>query len=101
MQFVLPPRLMGVLRLLERNPGLDVFFCAHTGFENAASFKDFFGGAMIGREIRASLWGYPAEAVPRQPEVQQKWMYENWQRVDDFVRSTKDVAACGFEQEEN
>ncbi len=100
MQFVLPPRLLGVSSLLERNPELDVFFCAHTGFENAASFKDFFGGAMIGREIRANLWGYPAEAVLREPEAQQQWIYENWQRVDDFVRKTQDAAVRDSEQEE-
>ncbi len=101
MQFVLPPRLLGISSLLERNPDLDVFFCAHTGFENAASFKDFFGGAMIGREIRAKLWGYPAESVPREPEAQKHWIYENWQRVDDFVRAQKDAITRGLEPEED
>ncbi|OQB43600.1 MAG: Acyltransferase [Candidatus Hydrogenedentes bacterium ADurb.Bin179] len=100
MQYVLPPRLLGVLSLLERNPELDVFFCAHTGFENAASFKDFFGGAMIGREIRAKLWGYPSGEVPREREAQKKWLYENWRQVDDFVRSTKDIVACDSEQKD-
>ena len=100
LQYVLPPRLLGVSSLLERNPDLDVFFCAHTGFENAASFKDFFGGAMIGREIRARLWGYPAGEVPRERESQQKWFFETWRQVDDFVRSTKEVDACGSEHKD-
>ena len=82
---VLPPRLLGTLGLLERNPAMDVVFCAHTGFENAASFLDIFGGSMIGREIRVQFWGRPATGVPRDGQELRLWIYENWRRMDDFV----------------
>lgn len=82
---VLPPRMRGIAALLERNPGMDVFFCSHTGFEKAASFKDIFGGTMIGREIRARLWGFDAESVPKNPQELKQWVYEKWRLVDDFV----------------
>jgi 1-acyl-sn-glycerol-3-phosphate acyltransferase len=82
---VLPPRLLGTLGLLERNPGMDVVFCAHTGFEHAASFMDIFGGSMIGREIRVRFWGCPAASIPGGEQERSLWIYENWRRVDDFV----------------
>lgn len=85
MKWVLPPRLGGVMGLLERNPELDVFFCAHTGFEKASSFREFFRGAMMGREIKAKIWGFPAEKVPREQGAQKRWIYENWVKVNDFV----------------
>lgn len=82
---VLPPRLLGTLGLLERNPSMDVVFCAHTGFENAASFLDFFRGSMIGRKICVRFWGCPAACIPRDRQEQKVWLYENWRRIDDFV----------------
>lgn len=93
LRFVLPPRLMGTLALLERNPTMDVIFCAHSGFENATSFLEIFGGSMIGRKISVKLWGYAAAAVPRNEQEQKRWLYENWQRVDEFVAKNRTDAA--------
>ena len=49
---LLPPRLGGPLALLARNPGRDLVFCAHTGFEGASHFKSLINGAWVGAHIR-------------------------------------------------
>jgi len=85
LRWVLPPKLLGTLGLLQRNPGMDVVFCAHTGFEHAASFPEIFRGSMIGREIHVRFWGCPAASVPGDERERRLWIYENWRRMDDFV----------------
>lgn len=95
MEYVLPPKLSGILALLAHNPGMDVVFCAHTGFENAASFADIFKGTMIRREIRVKFWGYAAEDIPRDRAQQKLWIYENWRHVDAFVATACQDAIPG------
>ena len=98
MKYVLPPRLGGILALLAHNPGMDVVFCAHTGFEEAASFAAIFKGSMIRREIRVKFWGYSAEEIPRDRAQQKQWIYENWRQVDAFVATACQDAISGQTQ---
>lgn len=85
LQHVLPPRLAGTMALLEKAPNADVAFFAHAGFEGASSFADIFHGSMIGREIRVRYWAISARSVPREAEAQKRWIYQEWQRMDETV----------------
>ncbi|HSG89376.1 MAG TPA: lysophospholipid acyltransferase family protein, partial [Pseudomonadales bacterium] len=61
---VLPPRPGGTLALLEDNPGRDVVFCAHTGFEGSASFVRLFNGSWLDTVVRIRFWRVPFAEVP-------------------------------------
>lgn len=85
LQHTLPPRLGGPLGLLEKRPDLDVVFCAHTGFEGAATFRDLLDGALIGREVSVTFWRVPAAAIPRDRGARAEWLYAEWLRVDAWI----------------
>jgi 1-acyl-sn-glycerol-3-phosphate acyltransferase len=52
MQHVMPPRVGGVLALLEGAPAADVVFCAHHGLEGFATVNDIFSGGLVGSNVR-------------------------------------------------
>lgn len=85
LRFVLPPRLGGTLGLLAKNPGVDVVFCAHLGFEGAASFGDLLAGSLIDRQVRVRFWRVPFSTIPRDAAAQADWLYEHWLRIDDWL----------------
>lgn len=89
MLHVLPPRLAGTMALLENAPGADVVFFAHTGFESAASFSEFFRGSMIGREVRVQYWAVPASDVPADHVTRKQWLYREWLHMDEVVGGWK------------
>jgi len=82
---VLPPRLGGPMALLEECPEADVLFCAHVGFDGARSMGDFLNGALVGSTVRVAFWRVARGAIPHDPQAREAWLFENWQRVDDWV----------------
>ncbi len=82
---VLPPRMGGPLALLSSNPGADVVFCAHTGLEKAASFRESFNGGFVGAVIHMRFWGVPFEDIPEGDDARRKWLFEEWKKVDEFI----------------
>lgn len=92
---VLPPRLGGPIGLLERNPGADAVFCAHTGFEGAGTFADLLRGSLVHATIRVTFWRVPFAEIPRQRRAQIAWLLQQWQRVDAWVEANRATAAAG------
>lgn len=82
---VLPPRLGGVLGLLERNTSADVVFCAHTGFEGVRRLGDLWNGVLVGRRIRIAFWRVAWADVPAGREERVAWLFDQWQRLDRWV----------------
>jgi 1-acyl-sn-glycerol-3-phosphate acyltransferase len=85
LQNLLPPRLGGPLALLEETAGTDVVFCAHVGFDGFETIGDVWSGGLVGRKISARFWRCPATEIPVDREQRIAWLYENWQRLDDWV----------------
>jgi 1-acyl-sn-glycerol-3-phosphate acyltransferase len=82
---VLPPRLGGPLALLEEAPHADVLFLAHTGLDGARTMADFLNGALVGATVRVAFWRVASADVPREPEACERWIFDQWQRVDEWV----------------
>lgn len=82
---VLPPRLGGTVGLLEQNPGADVVFCAHIGFEGTESFKELLNGSLVGRRIAVRFWRVPHAAIPQGRAAMIDWLYDEWAKVDAWV----------------
>lgn len=85
LRHVLPLRLGGTFALLEHNRCADVVFCAHVGFEGAATFGNLVDGTLIGQAIQVSFWRIPFDNVPSDPTERNEWMWGQWKRVDDWV----------------
>lgn len=82
---VLPPRSAGPLRLLAANPGADVLFVGHVGFEGAATAGETWKTQLLDREIRVHAWRVPFAAVPRDRAAQAAWLDAEWARMDAWV----------------
>lgn len=90
---VLPPKLRGPLALLDAAPGVDVVLLEHTGFEGAASFPEFWRGALVGGMLRVRLRRFAASQVPA--EGRDVWLYERWAEMDRWISDAQDGAADG------
>ena len=90
---VLPPRLGGPLGLLDAAPGVDVLFCAHVGFEGIQSFHEFLRGGLVNRTVEVAYWRVPASEILHDRDARIDWLFDEWARVDTWVRErAKDAA---------
>lgn len=89
-QHVLPPRMGGPLALLNSNPGADAVFCAHTGLEKSASFRESFKGGLVGSVVHIRFWGVPFEEIPDGDKARQTWLLGEWKKVDDYIASHRE-----------
>jgi 1-acyl-sn-glycerol-3-phosphate acyltransferase len=81
---LLPPRLGGTLAMLDANPGLDVLFIAHTGFEAASRLHDLLSGAWLNTTVKLHFWRVPFAEIP--PADQHKdFLYSQWDRMQRHV----------------
>ena len=85
LQHVLPPRLGGVLALLEARQDVDVAFLAHAGFEGTASLSDIWNGKLVGRTIHLCFWRVPSAAIPHAPDARVEWLDAQWARIDAWI----------------
>ena len=84
-QHVLPPRLGGVMGLMDAASQADVVFCAHSGMEKLTRLGDVLSGKVLGAELRVLCWRVSADSIPRGEAEREVWLEEEWRRVDEFV----------------
>jgi 1-acyl-sn-glycerol-3-phosphate acyltransferase len=82
---VLPPRTGGFLAALDANPGKDLIFCAHTGFEGSSHFRTLINGAWSGARIRIHFWRVPFAAIPHDRAARALLLFEQWDRMAHWV----------------
>lgn len=82
---VLPPRLGGALALLDAAPDIDLVLLEHTGFEGAATFVEFWSGALVGKTIRVRLRRFLPSEIPDQ--ARDEWLFQRWAEMDGWIRS--------------
>jgi 1-acyl-sn-glycerol-3-phosphate acyltransferase len=70
---------------LEYSRSLRYTFCAHTGFEGAASLAQIWKGALVHRRIRVQFRRVPREEIPTNRDERIAWIDEEWQRVDAWI----------------
>ena len=86
---LLPPRPGGVQAMLEVNPGKDVVFLAHTGFEGSASLHDLMSGAWQGQAVRLHFWRVPFADIP---EDTRAFIYAQWDEMQQRVTALSQTA---------
>lgn len=80
---LLPPRLGGVLGMLEANPGKDLVFLAHAGFEGSADIHDLLGGGWLGQRVKLHFWRIPFDQLPT--ENVQEFLFAEWDTMQATV----------------
>ena len=68
--------------MLRSNPGKDVVFMAHTGFEGSASVRDLLGGGWRGQTVRIHFWRVPYAEIPNDHRA---FLYEQWDRMQATI----------------
>jgi len=87
---LMPPRIAGPLSLIEQTGGaVDVVFCAHVGFERAASFDAMWSGRLIGTKVHVKLWRVPAAQVPRDEAAFTDWIDGEFTKMDAWIAERK------------
>jgi 1-acyl-sn-glycerol-3-phosphate acyltransferase len=89
LRYVLPPRLGGPLSLLAQQPGADVVFCAHVGFESVTRFSEFLNGGLVGVTHRVAFWRIPAAQIPSDHDARIDWLFDQWKCVDSWIGSRR------------
>lgn len=84
-QHVLPPRLGGVLTLLETRSDVDVAFMVHVGLERAASLSDLWRGDLIGGTVRLHFWRVPSREIPGTTAERIDWLDAQWGRANQWI----------------
>lgn len=84
---VLPPRSAGPLSLLAKNPGADVLFVGHIGFEGSATAADTWRHRFLDRDLHVHCWRVPYAEIPKDPAKQAAWLETQWERMDQWVTS--------------
>ena len=79
---LLPPRLGGVSAMLEANPGKDVVFLAHVGFEGSASLRDLVNGSWRRQPIYLHFWRVPYREIPTDT---QDFIFHNWDKMQQHI----------------
>ncbi|MEZ5559347.1 MAG: lysophospholipid acyltransferase family protein [Pseudomonadales bacterium] len=90
---VLPPRLGGTLALLDANPGRDLVFCAHTGFEGSSHFSNLINGSWMGARIAIRFWRVPFAEIPEGAESRTRFLFEQWDRMQAEVLALRNPGA--------
>jgi 1-acyl-sn-glycerol-3-phosphate acyltransferase len=85
MKHVIPPRPGGALAAMRGNPEADVVFSAHTGLGLAAFPREIWRAAPLRRTFTSVTWLAPAADRPAGADAQVQWLYDWWERLDDWV----------------
>lgn len=87
LQWLLPPRLGGVLALLEAAPEADVVFAVHTGFEGVRALSDVWRGTLVGTRVQVRFERIPASEIPSAREARIEWILGHWARLDSWLEA--------------
>ncbi len=83
---VLPPRTGGPLALLSAATDADVIFVEHVGLEGAASFSQFWRGALVGQTLRVRLRRILSADIPALSR--ERWLFEQWRETDNWITTS-------------
>ena len=82
---LLPPRLGGVLALLDEGTEADVVVFGHVGLDGFEKIGDIWSGGLVGTTVRVRFWRYPRAEVPDGERERIAWLYGCWQVLDDWI----------------
>lgn len=92
---VLPPKHGGVMAAIAGAPNADVVFVAHTVLEEVGSFGDLWSRLPFERPILGRYWRIAPSQIPAERQALIDWLFEWWERIDDWIDQRRTVPAMG------
>jgi 1-acyl-sn-glycerol-3-phosphate acyltransferase len=89
LRHVLAPHPGGVTAALAAAPEADVVWVAHAGLDQLYTITDVWRALPLDHTVRMRWWRVPADEVPHNKDAQLDWLYRWWQRIDDWIESTR------------
>ena len=86
---LLPPKPGGAVAAINACPSADVIFVAHTGLDDLVTLGDVWRKLPVSARITAKWWRVPAASVPREHDAQVRWLYDQWERIDDWIAAQR------------
>jgi 1-acyl-sn-glycerol-3-phosphate acyltransferase len=86
LEHVLPPRVEGVLSVLDTQP-FDVLIVAHTGFGEIHSVADAWKALGSHTSVQFRSWRFDADDIPAGEDARAAWLFDRWKAVDEWVGS--------------
>jgi len=84
---LLPLRLGGVSAMLANNPGKDLVFLAHVGFEGSANVHDLLGGGWLRQRVILQFWRIPYADIPKGDATE--FLFSEWDKMQGVVNELK------------
>ena len=84
-QHLLPPKVGGVLAILEGAPDADILVIGHTGFDGLRRMSEIWDGVLVGREIRVRIRRIPRADVPLDADGRVAWLFDTWLELDGWI----------------
>jgi 1-acyl-sn-glycerol-3-phosphate acyltransferase len=92
---VMAPRPGGVLAALTNARDADVVFVAHTGVDHLRTVLDVWRELPMDKKIRMRWWIVPASDVPTDREQRIDWLFDWWQKIDDWITKQESPLESG------
>lgn len=86
-EYLLPPKVGGLLAVLSQAPQADVVLMIHQGFDGLRLISDIWGGALVNRTINVHFTRVPSDQIPSEREQQVEWLDALWLDADRWVAS--------------
>ena len=87
---LLPPRLGGISAMLTNNPGKDIVFMAHVGFEGLADLKELLSGRSRGGCVKIHFWRVPFEQIPQNLASElEEFIFAQWDVMQATVQKLR------------
>ena len=85
MRHVLPPYTGGATAAMSAAKEADVIFVAHTGLEDLSGLLGVWRNVPLERPVVVRYWRVQSTDIPTDAEAQNDWLYEWWERVDEWI----------------
>jgi 1-acyl-sn-glycerol-3-phosphate acyltransferase len=87
---VLPPRPGGTVAALAARGDTDVLVLAHAGLDTLVNPGQMWRALPLRhRPMRIRAWLHPAATVPREEQAIRRWLDDQWDAVDQWVKTEK------------
>lgn len=85
LRHVLPPRPGGLFELIDQAPAADIAVVAHHGLDSLQRLADLTSGFPLTKPVEVCIWRVPANEVPSDRTERLGWLYDQWERIDNWV----------------
>lgn len=100
LRHVMPPQPGGVYAALAAAPDADFVYIGHTGLDKLLTLGDIWRELPMDKRITMRAWRVPHADIPTDREAQGDWLFEWFERIDEWIGEHPDQGATTREATE-